>query len=204
MRINLGDVLKENDDKSIIRIIGIDDYEVFYDSWWEHDESWGLSKSRSASFYRLEKMFCLNNYTVIRNEPLNEKEMLKFSPHLPHRTSNLINWSWSQDGFSSIESFKIKLGNLTNNLKLQKSIKSSKVVIIPLGPNGGYKPKVTLTPDNGHSFCPIELLWKAHNVQAKYKTNIESGVGIYRSGISNKIPSYYLGGRGDKAGCFEL
>jgi len=204
MRINLGDVLKENDGESIIKVIGVDDHEVFYDAWWEHNESWGLNKSRSAIFYRLEREFFLGNYSFIRNEPLGEKELIKLSPQLPHRTANLVDWSWNQIEFLTLEEFTEQIGELATELKLQEHIKADKVMIIPLGANGGHKPKIALTPENGESFSPIELLWKAHNIQAKYKTNIESGVGIYRLGISNKVPSYYLGGKGDSAGNFEL
>ena len=204
MRINLGDVLKENDGESIIKVIGVDDHEVFYDAQWEHNESWGLNKSRSAIFYRLEKEFCSNHYSFIRNEPLDAKELNKFSPQLPHRTANLIEWSWNQTEYKTLKEFEDKIGELTKKLKLQEHIKADKVIIIPLGTNGGHKPKVVIAPENGESFTPIELLWKSHNIQAKYKTNIESGVGIYRLGISNKVPSYYLGGKGDSAGNFEL
>ena len=204
MRINLGDVLKENDEDSIIRVIGIDEYEVFYDVWWEHSQTWGLEKSRSAIFYRLSLDLCLESYSFVRNEPLNQKELLKLSPNLPHRTANLLDWHWNQTEFKTLEEFQAKLGQCANKLKFQEHVKVSKIAIIPLGANGGHKPKVFLTPDNGESFTPIELLWKAHNIQSMYKTNIELGVGIYRLGISNKVPSYYLGGKGDKAGNFEL
>jgi hypothetical protein len=204
MRINLGDVLKENDGDSIIKVIGVDEYEVFYDAWWEHNQSWGLDKSRSAIFYRLSHGFCLENYSFVRNEPLNTKESVKVSPHLPHRTANLLDWNWSQTEFKTFEEFQAKVGSLVNKLNVQEKIEVSKLAIIPLGANGGHKPKVILTPDNGESFTPLELLWKAHNAQAKYKTSIESGVGIYRLGFSNEIPSYYLGGKGDNAGNFEL
>jgi hypothetical protein len=204
MRINLGDVLKENDGESIIKVIGVDDHEVFYDALWEHNETWGLNKSRSAIFYRLEKEFCSNHYSFIRNEQLDAKELNKFSPQLPHRTANLIEWSWNQTEYKTLEKFEEQIGELARKLKLQEHIKADKVMIIPLGANGGHKPKVAIAPENGESFTPIELLWKSHNIQAKYKTNIESGVGIYRLGISNKVPSYYLGGKGDSAGNFEL
>ena len=204
MHINLGDVLKENDGESIIKVIGVDEYEVFYDAWLDHSKSWGLNKSRSAIFYRLERAFCLNHYSFIRNEPLDEKELTKFSPQLPHRTANLIEWSWNQTEYKTLEEFKEQIGDLAKELKLQEHIKADKLMIIPLGANGGHKPKVALAPENGESFSPIELLWKSHNIQAKYKTNIQSGVGIYRLGISNKVPSYYLGGKGDNAGNFEL
>jgi hypothetical protein len=146
----------------------------------------------------------LENYSFIRNEPLDEKELDKLSPQLPHRTANLVDWSWNEVEFKTLKEFKEKIGELAKELKSQQHIKADKIVIIPLGANGGHKPKVNLTPENGESFSPIELLWKTHNIQAKYKTNIQSGVGIYRLGISNKVPSYYLGGKGDNAGNFEL
>ena len=204
MRINLGDVLKENDGDSIIKVIGIDEHEVFYDAWWEHSQTWGLEKSRTATFYRLGLEFCLDSYSFVRNEPLNQKELLKFQPDLPHRTANLSDWHWNQIEYKTLEEFQDKLGLCADTLKFQEHIKVSKLAIIPLGANGGHKPKVILTPDNGEIFTPIELLWKAHNIQAEYKTNIVSGVGIYRLGISNNVPSYYLGGKGDQAGNFEL
>ena len=204
MYIKLGDVLKGNSDQSTIRVIGVDDYEVFYDAWWEHNQSWGLNKSRSAAFYRLAKAFCLAHYVFVRNEPLDEKELHKLSPLLPHRTANLLDWSWNQIEYKTFEEFKDEIGKLAMELEQQKHIAAEKVAIIPLGPNGGYKSKTILTPDNGESFSPIELLWKAHNIQSKYKTSIESGVGIYRLGISNKVPTYYLGGKSDNAGNFAL
>lgn len=204
MRINLGDVLKKIEGESVIRVIGVDDHEIFYDAWWEHDKSWGLNKSRSATFYRLEKEFCLNHYSFVRNDPLDEKELAKFSPQLPHRTANLIEWSWNQTEYKSLHEFKEIIGELATKLDFQQHIKSSKVIIVPLGANGGHMPKVAITPENGESFSAIELLWKAHNIQAKYKTNIQSGVGIYRLGMSNRVPTYYLGGKGDNAGNFEL
>lgn len=204
MLINLGDVLKKIEGESVIRVIGVDDHEIFYDAWWEHKKSWGLNKSRSAIFYRLEKEFCLNHYSFIRNDPLDEKELAKFFPQLPHRTANLIEWSWNQTEYKSLHEFKEIIGELATKLDFQQHIKSSKVIIVPLGANGGHKPKVAITPENGESFSAIELLWKAHNIQAKYKTNIQSGVGIYRLGMSNRVPTYYLGGKDDNAGNFEL
>ncbi len=202
--MKLGDVLQRTDeiDGSLIRIIGLDEFEVFYDSWWEHSSSWGMENTRSAIFYRMAKSVCLDSYEVIHNEGLSDKEKVKISPDLAHRTALLADWAWTETEYASIELFKSALGSQVETLIKQVPISTNKIGIIPMGPKGGVKPKVIVTPKNAISFHPLELLWKAHNIQAKYKTNIENGVGIYRAGISNSIPTYYLGGNGDNAGIY--
>jgi hypothetical protein len=200
--MRLGEVreLKTEHGENTIRVIGFDDLEVFYDVWWEHSNKWGLEGSRSASFYRLPSKFCEVNSSVIRIEELSEKEVGILQPDLPLRTSILSKWKWDQNEYVSLSDFELKLGSSLNELESQPLLNTDKVILIPSGPNGGDKKGVIIEADDGISFGPVEILWKAHNVQSKYETNAKDGVGIYRLGISKKIPSYYLGERYDRAG----
>ncbi len=182
--------------QNIIRIVGSDEFEVFYDVWWEHSNSWSLAGYGRAIYLRFPKKYFLTETTFLRKEPLTEKETLKFRPDLPHRLGVSKNRCWSTEKFYRQREFELAV-----NLKASNSqVQAAKLVIVPKGPRGGLKPEVVVTADNGEFFHENELLWKAHNIQSKYTTDATNGVGIYRCGISKGLPSYYLGGQYDDAG----
>lgn len=195
--MELGEI-RELDD-SIIRIIGFDDIEVFYDVSWNGEHDWALNRARTAIFYRLPREYAEKNTIAIGKSPLNNKEMVKLQPNLPLRLCVLSNICWSAQEVSSIENFKVYLGKNLASVTSYETIHCNKVSVIPLGSKGGAKPAVTIESEND-GFDPLEFLWLCFNIQSKYETSEKNGIGVYRSGIKGSIPSYYLGGKYDLAG----
>jgi hypothetical protein len=78
-------------------------------------------------------------------------------------------------------------------------VESSRLALIPFGPKGAPQKAVFIEAANGRSFVGEELLELAHRVHTVDCPDVR-GVGLYRSGISSGIPSYYLWGAVDKAG----
>jgi len=72
--------------------------------------------------------------------------------------------------------------------------------LIPFGAKGGHKRGVLIKSADGSGFSSLELLWQASKLQTAMIASHDNGVGIYRSGFQNRIPSFYLWGSRDMAG----
>ncbi len=180
-----------------IRILMVDDQEVFYDVWWEHTQNWGMAKKGRCIYYRVSLAFAQANTVFLRNDPLSESEIAWHQPDLPMRVGCTNSWLWSNRGYDTLSEFRTALiesyGAMLEGFE-EQIVNTPKVTLIPIGPSGGFKTSATVEALNGVSFSQLELLWHAHLAQKKYVSTHRDGVGIYRSGIDRRLPSYYLAG----------
>lgn len=191
----LGGVYTTSWEGEQMRVLAYDEFELFYDTWWEHKNDWGLRcYNGKMLFFRSSTSRFAESAVLQRVDPLTNEELEKYKLNLPFRICRFKNLKWTQTSFSKLQeylSFIKKQGvTLSNNLVID----TDKIILQPFGPTGGHKKSVVIYADNGNSFSEAEILWKAHNIQSEYKTFIDSGVGLFRSGLSKKLAIYYIGG----------
>lgn len=195
-----GGVYSTEWDKRPVRVLAYDSFELFYDGWWEHENDWGLKCHNSkVSFYRTSTPDFETSASLIRGDPLSEEEQQKYKLDLPFRLCRHKELTWVQKSFSNLESFVSYCKEQNVELVDEPILKARQIILIPLGPNLGRKKSNLIQADNNKCFTEAELLWKAHNIQAPFETGITFGIGLYRSGLEKRHPSYYIGGYYDLA-----
>jgi hypothetical protein len=194
-RLTLGGVYRTNWDDGTVRIIGLDDVEVFYDGYWPHDSSWTFSGHfrKKCYFYRTSRQVFEKKSVQQDILPLTTEEKHAFRPDLPMRLGRSKAVSWND--------FKVSdLKELPDNDFLQQRLKADKIVLLPYGIKGGLKKGTIVTADKGTYFDCEELIWKAKRIQESVNIETSKGIGIYRIGFETRLPSFYIGQYIDSAG----
>ncbi|WP_308515502.1 hypothetical protein [Sphingomonas flavescens] len=181
-----GDVLRIDWDERPIRVMMADNVEVFYDALFP-EVGWNLARARTAIYYRSSTSFLRSTAQCIRTEPLTDKELARHRPDLPIRILRSGEADWRNP--------LVDWPKINTNIE----VKTNRLALVPFGPNGAPQRAVVVEADDGKTFRGNELLELAHSVQTAKCSDVR-GVGLYRSGISAGIPSYYLWGAVDKAG----
>lgn len=196
MTIILGEIYQSNLDNSIVRVIGFDEYEVFYDRYWEDDNSWTFSSNlkKKCSFFRIPVDVFLNEYLRIDFKALTEIEKKTFRPDITIRTCRIKNLSWTEQNLLD------KIKESRSNFQL---IKTNKIWLYPFGSKGGLKKGELIEAKNKNEFSANELFINASRLQKEVNKNQTNGIGIYRIGIQKQIPSYYIGEYYDLAGIMK-
>jgi hypothetical protein len=181
-----GDILRVDWDERPIRVMMADNVEVFYDALLP-EVGWNLARARTAIYYRTPTSFLRSTAQRIRTEPLTDKELATHRPDLPMRILRNGEADW---------------GNplaCWPKIDTNFEVKSNRLALIPFGPKGAPQRAVLVEAEDGYTFRGNELLAVAYGVHPADCPDVR-GVGLYRSGISAGIPSYYLWGAVDKAG----
>lgn len=196
----IGGVYSTDWDERPHRVLAYDSYELFYDGWWEHKNDWGLKCNNGKFiFLRCSTSRFAETAKLIRVDPLSSEELIKYKLNMPFRVCRHKEFSWSESSFKYLQDYVKYCEQQKVEFSNEPIIKTDKIILQPFGPTGGLKKSIVVEADNGNYFLEAELLWKAHNIQAEYKTFINYGIGLYRSGISKKLASYYIGGYYDLA-----
>jgi hypothetical protein len=156
-----------------------------YDTWWSHTGAWGMSKlTGSYSYYRLQRSYFEEHVSLLRVDPFSEKEALVHRPDLPFTFGVRQALSWYEKWPDSVRAAN------------EKTLQAPAIYVAPFGPRDSSKPAVLVRAENGLSFSEVELLLAAKSIQEPHigERRLTSGVGIYRSGIQKRLPSYYLWG----------
>jgi len=201
MKIKLGDIFKLKQTNQIVRIIGLDDFEVLYDNYWNHNKSWAFASNldKKGFFYRMSKEAFLRNASKSNSQELSKEELDVFRIDLPLRFARIKDLSWDSDIFSSTDSLE-KL--IDSNPEVEKSISANKILICPVGKNGGFK-KSSLVESDGENIRISKILVSAKEVRDAINDNSSNGIGLYRLGIEMEIPTYYIGEYIDIAGVMK-
>lgn len=181
-----GDVLQVDWDERPIRVMMADSIEVFYDASLP-DVGWNLARTRTAIYYRILTTLLHSKGQRIRTEPLTNRELATHRPDLPMRVLRNGEADWANPLADWPE------------IDTDFEVKSQRVALIPFGPKGAPRRAIVVEAADGRSFRGNELLAAAHGIQMAHCPDVR-GVGLYRSGISGGVPSYYLWGAVDKAG----
>ncbi len=189
--IVLGGVYESPSTPYEMRVVAFDDDVVMYDVWWPHKQAWGMSKiGGSFSYYRLERAYFEEHSRLLRHEQLTELELLVHRPDLPFAFGQRATLSW----YSRLsENDLLASEQPTGKPRL---LEAPSIFISPFGPRDSSKPPVLVNAANGRCFSELELLLAAHQIQQPFlgEAVLTSGVGIYRSGIKKRLPTFYLWG----------
>lgn len=187
-----------------VRILRFDDIDVFYDAYWSSLDKWTFASSlkRSGTYYRTSPNIFLRNANFIRHQPLTPEEINTFRPDLPNRLCRNKLMSWTDKIFDNLEDYKTYASQFACDISNNIVLLVPSITLEPFGAKGRVTSlKSTLvTSVDKNGFSCIELLMLANNIQAEHSKHIvDKGVGIYRSGHSKKVPSYYIWGYYDMA-----
>jgi hypothetical protein len=202
--IAVGSIIQTDWDSRPNRILLMDHIEALYDTWWPHTDKWGFSNLDGAgAYYRISASLLRTRSTVLRAEPLTDAELAIHRPDLPLRLLRSSSMQWSETQYKSMTHFikahqaEIETLDISDD---DVALDAAQVFLTPFGPSGRTKPDVKIRAVNEKHFSSIELLWRAHEVQAPHHRKSTSGIGIYRAGFRSKTPVFYLWGSDDRAG----
>lgn len=186
MDFKAGDVLRVEWSKGPIRIMMGDEIEVFYEAFFP-EVGWNLARARTSTYYRVATPILRSRGHHIRTEPLTDDELARHRPDLPLRLLRTEGAHWGRP-----------LPNWPA-VDIDFEIASRRLAIVPFGSKGAPRKAIVVKAANAHSLTAGELLVAAHRIQTVECPEV-NGVGMYRSGLSGGIPSYYLWGAVDRAG----
>jgi len=203
-KLELGGVYKADWDDRPFRIIGLDDFEVFYDCLWPHDNSWTFSGNfkKKVFFYRISNSIFIKRSEKIDMLPLTDDEFNAFRPDLPMRIGRTKKIHWNE--FPRIDhlTFESSLKITLDSEFLEQNLQTQKIVLAPYGRKRGMQ-KGSLIYSDSDFFTVAELIWKAKNIQESVNSERSNGIGIYRLGFEKQVPSYYIGENIDRAGIIK-
>jgi hypothetical protein len=181
-----------------IRIIAFDERQVMYDSWWPHLPGWGInSLSRTVSYFRLPTALLFSKAEYVRTEEYSDAELLVHRPDLPFAFASTTRLEWPTNAPDTAEEFPGNAFQFPADGSCEpQTLDTPKIYLGPFGPKGSCRPGILLEAENGRFFTVEEILWQAAKLQAQFLRDVKAtaGVGIYRSGIQRKLPSYYVWG----------
>ena len=192
--MKLGDIYKTEFDERPFRIIGFDDYEVFYDCLWS-DNNWTFSDNFRVKtiFYRMSSEIFKNKSELIESRPLTEKELQYFRPDLPMRFGRTKNVNWNSFDSNGIEKLESEFGN--------RKFNAPKIVVVPYGPKGGLKKGEIL--ESKSEWTEFDIIQKAKGIQESINGQKSDGIGFYRLGYEKGLPRYSIGEYFDRAGIMK-
>lgn len=200
--LEIGGVYYSDLSKEPVRIITFDDYQVYYDTWWEHCNDWGATNYLKKKFFyfRTTAVYFLKTAKKIRTEPLSEMEFKVFRSDLPLNICRNSQLQWTNKMFLTIEDYKVYLSDKQIFISDNEQLNIPEIIIVPFGLNASHKKSVVIKAINGTCFSAIELLWNSQNAQAPYiNKETTEGVGLHRLGFEKGLPSFYIGGYYDSA-----
>jgi hypothetical protein len=185
MKLGLGDVLSVEWDEHPLRVLMTDEIETFYDAQMP-EVGWIMARARTVIYYRTTTRFLCSGARLLRKSPFTPPEFARHRPDLPLRLLRAQGGDWGKP----LRDWP--------RLDLAFELECPRLSLIPFGPKGGQLKPVMIEADNGRSITGAELLAAAHSIQPSgYEV---AGVGLYRSGLTGGVPSYYLWGEIDRAG----
>jgi hypothetical protein len=186
MVFQAGDILAVNWDDRPIRVLQTDAIETFYDCEFE-GLGWVFARPRTAIYYRIKTSFLEATAQLKVSEPFSPTELDKFRPDLPMRLFRHSDADWSDD----LE----KLVTLETNF----SLAAEQIAIIPFGAKGGSTRPIRIKSFGDEGISLQTIVEVARGAQQVRCEDVR-GVGLYRSGTTGGVPSYYLWGAIDRAG----
>ncbi len=192
--MKLGEIYKTAFDERPFRIIGLDEYEVFYDCLWS-EGFWTFSDNfRGKSiFYRMSSGLFKNKSKLIGFQDLTEKEFKYFRPDLPMRFGRTKEVSWNSFTSNGIQ----KLKPIFYNRKLN----TNSIVLVPFGKKGGYKKGEII--ESKSELTEFDIIIKAKEIQESINDQKSNGIGFYRMGYEKGLPRYSIGEYFDRAGIMK-
>ncbi len=191
----LGELRQPNDRPEQYRVIGLDEHEVYYDSFSPVIQQWtfGLASGKCYYYRQLADRF-FRESTHVRYLPLTDAEQKQFRPDMPMRLyrNPSINWTFAPPSDRARFEVATRLAGL--DVATLPSLPVPRVVLLASRLKASTR-GVLCEAENGETFSAGELLWHAHRVQAERGRNKLPGIGLFRMGHERTgVPSYLIGG----------
>ncbi len=190
--VALGAVYEAHWSPEPVRIVAFDENVIMYDTWWPHKNAWAMSKLLgSFSYYRLPRAYFESHSRHLRTDPYSEQEQKVHRPDLPFEFAKRSDLSWYEPWHKPPATAVASRAPVS-----EPTLESPALFLEPFGPRDSAKPATLVHAQNGKYFTENEVLHLAHALQIPHlrEAKLTSGVGIYRSGIKKRLPSYYIWG----------
>lgn len=185
------------------RVLAVDKFEVFFDGIYYSDNSYLFDLERnlrgSLGFSRMNRNFFEKCSKKIGEAPLSEKAKSILRIDLPIRVGRLKNLSWDDNCFREKDAYSRYFNEATLLKWGCREIEASQIFLEPITDRKMPKRAVKIEADNGLCFNVKELIWKASQIRNDVVNGPSEGIGLYRSGVKNGIPVYYIWGFYDLA-----
>jgi hypothetical protein len=184
--------------KRIVRILCTDDFEYYYEPLGADDVWWSKRFHSTFNFLIWPIHHEFTTYEFQYLMPFTDLEQQVLRPDLPMRMARIKELSWNQNILHN----QVELSEFlrkTNGAILEEIMDAGSIMLWPFPKKGAPKPAKIISADNGKYFTAVELLVKANAIRAEVNDSASVGVGIFRSGIKSKLPSYYIGDYIDRA-----
>jgi len=143
--------------------------------------------------------FFMERCELVEKHEMPEDWLRLHRPDLPLRLSS--EKMWPKERYESLADFQAANGDLVEELKSHPRVKVGSVAFHGASARGITLPMIVHSED-GVSFSAIELLWRAHFYKCTEQTADFDSVGVYRSGIYEGVPKYYIAGSTDVRGWY--
>lgn len=192
-KLEIGGVYKTDFDSRPFRIIGLDEYEVFYDCLWS-DNEWTFSGNfrRKTIFYRMSAKIFQSKSELIEVNKITDEEFKYFRPDLPMRFGRIKEISWNNLD-SVFDDYKDQITDF--------KIDTEKLVLVPHGKKDGYGKGVIIEQSGG--LTGLEIISQASKIQNSVYDCQSDGIGFYRLGFEKRFPRYSIGEYFDRAGIMK-
>ena len=184
----LGGIYQTTWDARPFRIIGYDEFSIFYDCQIDAP-NWVFASNlkRKCHFYKVPTNLFTEKATLIDVAPLSKSEFEVFRPDLPIAFGRHKNLNWNSFEINEIDA------------SINDLLKSSELILVPTGKKGGLNKGTKIVSQNNSFFKYIEILLAAKDLQLSINDTLKNGIGLHRLGIDKGIPSYYIGEFIDRA-----
>ncbi len=196
MSVELGAVFQVGWSENPVRVIAFDSSVVMYDTWWPHRSAWGMEKlSGTFSYYRLSRSIFESKARLLRVEPYTPAEAEAHRPDLPFSFAQRASLSWYSSWPQELSQVAAHLSS-EKQCGVQAWLEVAAIYLAPFGPKDSAKPASLVSAKNGIAFSEPEALWQAWQLQKRHigEKQLTAGVGIYRSGVRRRVPTYYIWG----------
>jgi len=192
--LKLGGIYKTEFDERPYRIIGLDNYEVFYDCLWSN-EKWTFSGNfRGKSiFYRMSHDLFHSKSELTEIKELSEIEYKFFRPDLPMRFGRTKEISWNKIDLNGQKFIKETF--------LDTKLNTDRIIIVPYGIKGSHQKGIEI--ENKKGLTIIEVIKEANQIQTTINRTESNGIGFYRLGYEKGLPRYLIGEYLDRAGILK-
>jgi len=194
MSLQLGAVFKVDWFEAPVRVLAFDAAEVIYDAWWPGVSAWGLAKlGGTFSYLRVPRRFFEKTATFLRIEEYTQEEAEVHRPDLPLSFARNHFLSWYSESSNNRSPMAASPTVAEDSMA---RLNAGAIYLVPFGPKHGSKPSLLVRPADGASFTSLEVIRLAWQVQVAHlgSKQLTEGVGIYRSGVRRRVPSYYIWG----------
>lgn len=198
--LELGAIFQTDWTEHPVRIIAFDADVVMYDAWWPHKQAWGMENlSGTFTYYRVRRSVFLSRAHYLRTDEYTELEASIHRPDLPLAYARFESLNWHEQSPRSLAQLAQQIGQARSHENPNDDaslLKTSAIYLAPFGPKGSKKPSTLCFAQDGLAFSESEVLWNAWQLQAPHlrDCHLTLGIGIYRSGLRRRTPTFYIWG----------